>query len=74
MKIKFISENELLLNETIEIPSMITVVRVAFYENNKNYPQVLSDKCLYKLWKQKKKTFLYFICLFINYYYIINNC
>ena len=51
MKIKFISENELLLNKTIEIPSMITVVRVAFYENNKNYPQVLSDKCLYKLWK-----------------------
>ena len=36
--IKFSSEDELPLNKTIEIPSMIIVVRAAFHENNKYYP------------------------------------
>ena len=36
--IKFNSEDELPLNKTIEIPSMIIVVRAAFHENNKYYP------------------------------------
>ena len=49
MKIKFNLDDELPLNKTIEIPSMVIVVRAAFLENNKNYPQVVSDKCLYKL-------------------------
>ena len=35
MKIKFTSDNELPLNKTIEIPSMIVVVRAVFYKNNK---------------------------------------
>ena len=48
MKIKFNSGDELALNKTIEIPSMIIVVRAAFYENNKYYPQVFLDECLYK--------------------------
>ena len=49
MKIKFILDDELPLNKTIEIPSMIIIVRVVFYENNKYYPQVLvfKDECLY---------------------------
>ena len=34
----------------IEIPSMMTVVRAVFHENNKYYPQVFLDECLYKLW------------------------
>ena len=38
MKIKFNSDNELLLNKTIEIPKMIMVVRAVFHENNKYYP------------------------------------
>ena len=50
MKIKFNSINELTLNKTIEIPSIIIVVRAVFYENNKYYPQVFLDECLYKLW------------------------
>ena len=50
MKIKFDFDEELPLNKTIEIPSMIIVARVAFYENNKEYPQVFLDECLYKLW------------------------
>ena len=49
MKIKCNSDDELALQKTIEIPSMIIVVRVVFYENNKYYPQVFLDACLYKL-------------------------
>ena len=33
----------------IEIPSMIIVARAVFHENNKYYPQVSLDECLYKL-------------------------
>ena len=50
MKIKFDSDDELPLNKTVEIPSMIIVVRAVFHENSKYYPRVLSDECLYKLW------------------------
>ena len=37
MKIKFNSDDELPLNKTIGIPSMITVVEAVFHENNKYY-------------------------------------
>ena len=43
MKIKFSFDDELLLNKTIEIPSIIIVVRAVFHENNKYYPQVFLD-------------------------------
>ena len=33
----------------IEIPSMIIVASVVFQENNKYYPQVFLNECLYKL-------------------------
>ena len=49
MKIKFNSYDELPLNKKIETPSMIIVVRAVFHENNKYYPQVFLDECLYKL-------------------------
>ena len=43
MKIKFISDDDLPLNKTIEI-------RIATYrENNKYYLQFFSDECLYEL-------------------------
>ena len=32
----------------VEILSMIIVVRAVFLENNKYYPQVFLDKCLYE--------------------------
>ena len=38
MKIKFSPDDDLPLNKTIEIPSMIIVVRAVFHENNKYYP------------------------------------
>ena len=43
-KIKFSSDDELSLNKTIEIPSMITVVRAVSRENNKYYPKVFLDE------------------------------
>ena len=49
MKIKLNLDDELPLNKMIEIPSMITVVRAVFYKNNKCYPQVSLDECLYQL-------------------------
>ena len=47
LKIKFNSDDELPLNKTVEIPSMIIVTRTVFDENNKYYPQVFLDDCLY---------------------------
>ena len=40
MKINFDSDDNFLLNKTIEIPIVIVVVRAVFDENNKYYPQV----------------------------------
>ena len=90
MKITFNTDDELPLNKTIEFPTTITVVRVVFHENNKYYPQIVLDKCLYKLQVRmrtrklsgttklscmaKKKMFLCFTCLFINCNYIIDTC
>ena len=50
-KIKFTSGEELPLNKTIEIPTIAIVVRAFFLENNKYYPQVFFDECLYKIQK-----------------------
>ena len=33
----------------IAIPTIASVVRAIFLENNKYYPQVFLEKCLYKL-------------------------
>ena len=41
MKVKFNSGNELPLNKTIKIRSMIIVVNAIFYENSKYYPNVI---------------------------------
>ena len=46
IKIKFNSDDELPLNKTKEIHSMIIVVKDVFYENNKYYPQFFLDVCL----------------------------
>ena len=48
IKITFDLDNELSLNKTIEIPSMIIVVTVIFLENNKYYQEDLLDECLIK--------------------------
>ena len=43
------SNDELPLNKTIEIYTMTIVVRAVFHKNNKYYPQVFLDECLYKI-------------------------
>ena len=48
MKVKFDADDELPLNKTIEIRSMIIFVRAAFHENNIYYPRAFLDECLYK--------------------------
>ena len=45
----FLSDDSLPLNKTIEISIMTMVARTVFHENNKYYPQVFLDECLYKL-------------------------
>ena len=45
MKIKFNSDDELPLNKTIKIPSIIILVTAVFNENNKYYSQVFLDEC-----------------------------
>ena len=49
MKIKFNSDDDLPLKKTIEIPTMKIVVRAVFHENNKYYPEIFLDECLYKV-------------------------
>ena len=47
MIIKCNLDDELPLNKTIEIPSMIIAVRAVFFFINKYYPQVFLGECLY---------------------------
>ena len=49
MKIEFHSDNNILLNKTMEIPTVTAVVTAVFHENDKYYPQVFLDECLYKI-------------------------
>ena len=43
------SDDDLSLNKTVEIYNVATAVRAIFYENNKNYPKVFLDECLYEI-------------------------
>ena len=47
MKIKFNSDSESPHNKTIEIPTMIIVVRAIFLEHDKYHPHVFLDECVY---------------------------
>ena len=51
MKIKYNSHDNLPLNKKKEIPWVSKVVWPIFHENNKYYPQVFRDECLYKIEK-----------------------
>ena len=46
MKIEFDSDKNILLNKTMEIPTVTIVARAVFHENDKYYPQVFLDGCL----------------------------
>ena len=49
MKIKFDSDDNLLLNKQSKFPTMTIIVRSVFEEDGKFYPQIYFDQCLYDL-------------------------
>ena len=49
MKIKFSSDDNLLLNKILKLHNMTIVIRSVFQEDGKYYPQVFLDECLYEL-------------------------
>ena len=49
MKVKFNSDDDLLLNKTIGLHNANIVVSAGFQENNKYHPQFFLDECLYEL-------------------------
>ena len=48
MKIKFNSDDNLPLNKLLRIHMLTVIVRSVFQENNRYYPQVFLDECLYE--------------------------
>ena len=49
MKIKFKSDDDLPLNKLLKFPSMTAIIRCAFSEDGKFYPQLFLDTTLYEL-------------------------
>ena len=49
MKIKFNSDDNLLLKKKLKFLSVTIIVRSAFKEDGKYYPQVFLDECLYEV-------------------------
>ena len=49
IKTRFDLDDGISLNKTIEIHFMAIVLGAIFLENNKYYPQVFLDECLYKI-------------------------
>ena len=48
-KIKFNSDDDLLLNKPLKFHAVTIIIRSGFEENNKLYPQILLDDTLYEL-------------------------
>ena len=48
MKIKFESDDNLLLGKILNILLCIVIVKSVFQENNNYYPQVFSHQCFYE--------------------------
>ena len=49
IEIKFNSDDNLPLNKMLKLHNLTIVVRSAFQEDNKYYPQMFLDECLYEL-------------------------
>ena len=49
MKIKFNSDDDLLLNKMLKLHMLIAIVRSVFEEDGKYYSQVFLDECLYEV-------------------------
>ena len=49
MKIKFDTDDDLLLNKPLKLHMVTIIVRSVFQEGKKLYPQIYLDECLYEL-------------------------
>ena len=49
MKIKFNSDDNLPLNKMLKLHMLTVIVRSVFKEDDKYYPQVFLDECLYEV-------------------------
>ena len=49
MKIKFNSDDDLPLNKTLKLHNLTIIVRSAFEKDDKYYPRVFLDDCLYEV-------------------------
>ena len=49
MKIRFQSDDNLPLNKMLMLRNLTVIVRSIFEEDNKYYPQIFVDECLYEL-------------------------
>ena len=49
MTIKFNSDDDLLLNKPVKFHAMVIIIRSAFEEDGKLYPQLFLDDTLYEL-------------------------
>ena len=49
MKIKFNSDDYLLLNKQLKFINLTIIVRAVFDQDNKYYLQIFLDECLYEL-------------------------
>ena len=49
MKIKFNSDDNIPLNKKLYFPTITVIIRNIFEKDNKYYPQIFLDECLYKI-------------------------
>ena len=49
MEIKFDSDDNLPLNKLLKLHNLTIIVISVFQENNKYYPEIFLDECLYEL-------------------------
>ena len=49
MKVKFNSDDDLPLNKQLKFLSLTIIVRTVFEEDDKYYPQIFLDECLYEV-------------------------
>ena len=49
MKIKFNSDDNLPLNKTLKLHNITVIIKSVFEEDDKYYPKVFLDECLYEL-------------------------
>ena len=48
MKIKFNSNDDILLNKVLNFPTIAVIIRKIFEKDGKCYPQIFLDECLYE--------------------------